>query len=141
MSVFIFGDLLDTNEGQTFNTNERNSSMAYIKNVSHSQPKHRDVTRPYSPGPTWPLRVGQRLSYTVREAVHSPVKVNDQLGDAYKQVVNSYGVRRQVGRTLCVCEGTTYMTCVKGAQGPRIKVYANNCQTWAHHRLLVLARG
>ena len=70
----------------------------------------------------------ERLSYTVREAVHSPVKVNDQLGDAYKQVVNSYGVRRQVGRTLCVCEGTTYMTCVKGAQGPRIKVYANNCQ-------------
>ena len=29
----------------------------------------------------------ERLSYTVREAVHSPVKVNDQLGDAYKQVV------------------------------------------------------
>ena len=38
----------------------------------------------------------ERLSYTVREGVHSPVKVNDQLGDAYKQVVNSYGVRRQV---------------------------------------------
>ena len=60
--------------------------------------------------------------------MHSPVKVNDQLGDAYKQVVNSYGVRRQVGRTLCVCEGSTCMTCAKGAQGPRIKVYANNCQ-------------
>ena len=57
--------------------------------------------------------------------MHSPVKVNDQLGDAYKQVVNSYGVRRQVGRTLCVCEGSTYMTCVKGAQGPRIKVYSS----------------
>ena len=83
----------------------------------------------------------ERLSYTVREAVHSPVKVNDQVGDAYKQVVNSYGVRRQVGGTLCVCEGSTYMTCVKGAQGPRIKVYANNCQTWAQHRLLALARG
>ena len=68
--------------------------------------------------------------------MHSPVKVNDQVGDAYKQVVNSYGVRRQVGRTLCVCEGSTYMTCVKGAQGPRIKVYANNCQTWAHLRFL-----
>ena len=73
--------------------------------------------------------------------MHSPAKVNDQLGDAYKQVVNSYGVRRQVGRTLCTCEGTTYMTCVKGAQGHRIKVYANNCQTWAQHRLLALARG
>ena len=83
----------------------------------------------------------ERLSYTVREGVHSPVKVNDQLGDADKQVVNSYGVRRQVGRTLCVCEGSTCMTCAKGAQGPRIKVYANNCQTSAQHRLLALARG
>ena len=46
MSVFIFGDLLDTNEGQTFNANERNSSMAYIKNVSPFQPKHRDVATP-----------------------------------------------------------------------------------------------
>ena len=73
--------------------------------------------------------------------MHNPVKVNDQLGDAYKQVGNSYGVRRQVGRTLCACEGTTYMTCVKGAQGPRIKAYAKNCQTWAHHGLLALARG
>ena len=72
--------------------------------------------------------------------MHSPAKVNDQLGDAYKQVVNSYGVRRQVGRTLCACEGTTYMACLKGALGPRIKDYAKNCQTWAHHRLLALAR-
>ena len=69
------------------------------------------------------------------------VKVNDQLGDAYKQVVNSCGVRRQVGGALCVCEGSTCMTCLKGAQWPRIKVYANNCQTWAQHRLLALARG
>ena len=81
------------------------------------------------------------FTYQKVEGVHSPVKVNDQLGDAYKQVVNSYGVRRQVGRTLCVCEGSTCMTCAKGAQGPRIKVYANNCQTWAQHRLLALARG
>ena len=73
--------------------------------------------------------------------MHSPVKVNDQLGDAYRQVGNSYGVRRQVGRTLCVCEGSTCMTCAKGAQGPKIKVYANNCQTSAQHRLLALARG
>ena len=73
--------------------------------------------------------------------MHSPVKVNDQVGDAYKQVVNSYGVRRQVGRTLCVCEGSTYMTCVKGAQGPRIKVYAKNCQTWAHDGLLLAVDG
>ena len=46
MSVIIFGDLLDTNEGQTFNTNERQSSMAYIKKVSPFQPKHRDVATP-----------------------------------------------------------------------------------------------
>ena len=36
--------------------------------------------------------------------MHSPVKVNDQVGDAYKQVVNSYEVRRQVDGTLCACE-------------------------------------
>ena len=66
MSVFIFGDLLDTNEGQTFNKNERNSSMAYIKNVSPFQPKHRDVARPYSPGPTWPLRVGKAFLHCPR---------------------------------------------------------------------------
>ena len=53
MSVFIFGDLLDTNEGQTFNANERNSSMAYIKNVSPFQPKHRDVATPALMHGTW----------------------------------------------------------------------------------------
>ena len=37
MSVIVFGDLLDTYEGQIFNTNERQSFMAYIENVSHSQ--------------------------------------------------------------------------------------------------------
>ena len=37
MSVIIFGDLLDTYEGQIFNKNERQSFMAYIKNGSHSQ--------------------------------------------------------------------------------------------------------
>ena len=46
MSMIIFGDLLDTYEGQIFNTNERQSFMAYIENVSPFQPKHRDVATP-----------------------------------------------------------------------------------------------
>ena len=46
MSVIIFGDLMDTYEGQIFNMNETNSFMAYIKNVSPFQPKHRDVATP-----------------------------------------------------------------------------------------------
>ena len=48
-----------------------------------------------------------RLSCTVGEVVHRPVKVYDQLGDAYKQAVNSHGVRRPVSRTLCACGFTT----------------------------------
>ena len=46
MSVVIFGDLLDTNEGHIFNMNEKLSFMAYITNVSPFQPKHRDVATP-----------------------------------------------------------------------------------------------
>ena len=42
--------------------------------------------------------------------MHRPVKVYDQLGDAYKQVVNSHGVRRPVSRTLCACGFTTYVS-------------------------------
>ena len=82
-----------------------------------------------------------RLSCTVGEVVHRPVKVYDQLGDAYKQVVNSHGVRRPVSRTLCACGFTTYVTCLKDAWGSTLNIYAKNCQAWAHHGLLAQARG
>ena len=42
----FFHGILDTYEGQIFNTNERQSFMAYIENVSPFQPKHRDVATP-----------------------------------------------------------------------------------------------
>ena len=73
--------------------------------------------------------------------MHRPVKVYDQLGDAYKQVVNSHGVRRPVSRTLCACGFTTYVTCLKDAWGSSLNIYAKNCQAWAHHGLLAQARG
>ena len=85
----IFGDLLDTYEGQIFNTNERQSFMAYITNVSPFQPKHR-MSRHLD---AWYLgrhtKYG-RLSLVVGEGKQRPVKVIHKFYDTYSKLMKSH---------------------------------------------------